>query len=242
MYTVKEVRDLTGISARTLHHYDAIGLLKPTRLTQAGYRLYDEDAVERLYLILLYRELGFSLAQIQGILNAPDFDRNRILDQQIDLLEKKMTHISNRITLARGIRTTGVRYLDMKGFKPEQIDDYTAQAKTLYGKTDAYREYAQKSAGRTREQEQELGSRVMDFFTALGGLKHLDPGSAEVQDWVKRLQAFFTANYYNCTPEILLRLGAIYAGGGTMTENIDKAGGKGTGEFACRAIEIYCGE
>ena len=241
MYTVKEVRELTGISARTLHHYDAIGLLRPTQLTEAGYRLYDDDAVEQLYMILLYRELGFSLAQIQKILGAPDFDRNRILDHQIDLMEKKITHIKNRITLARGIRVTGTRYLDMKDFKPEQIDDYASQAKTLYGKTDAYREYSAKSAGRTAAQERELGSQVMDFFVELGSLKHLDPGSEEVQDWVKRLQAFFTANYYHCTPQILLSLGATYAGGGSMTENIDNAGGKGTGEFACRAIEIYCG-
>ena len=191
-------------------------------------------------MILLYRELGFSLAQIQKILGAPDFDRNRILDHQIDLMEKKITHIKNRITLARGIRVTGTRYLDMKGFKPEQIDDYASQAKTLYGKTDAYREYSAKSAGRTAAQERELGSQVMDFFVELGSLKHLDPGSEEVQDWVKRLQAFFTANYHHCTPQILLSLGATYAGGGSMTENIDNAGGKGTGEFACRAIEIYC--
>ena len=242
MYTVKEVRDLTGISARALHHYDAIGLLKPTRLTDAGYRLYDDEAIERLYLILLYRELGFSLAQIQRILDAPDFDRNRILDQQIELLQKKMTHIKNRIDLAKGIRMTGVRYLNMKGFKPEQIDDCAAQAKTLYGKTDAYREYTQKSAGRTADQERNLGSQVMDFFVELGSLKHLDPGSAEVQGWVKRLQAFFTAHYYNCTPQILRGLGETYAGGGSMTENIDSAGGKGTGEFARRAIEIYCEE
>ena len=80
----------------------------------------------------------------------------------------------------------------------------------------------------------------MDFFVRLGQLKHLSPDSAEVQAWVKELQAYFTENFYNCTPQILMGLGQMYAGGGSMTENIDAAGGEGTGEFARQAIEIYC--
>ena len=79
MKTVKEVSRLTGVSVRTLHHYDAIGLLKPTQVTEAGYRLYDGAALERLYMILVYRELGLSLKAIGDILDAPDYDRNRVL-------------------------------------------------------------------------------------------------------------------------------------------------------------------
>ena len=87
MRTVTELALLAHVSVRTLHHYDAIGLLKPTQITDAGYRLYDDAALERLYLILLFRELEFPLKQIQGILDAPDFDRNRILEQQIKRLK-----------------------------------------------------------------------------------------------------------------------------------------------------------
>ena len=76
----------------------------------------------------------------------------------------------------------------------KKIDDYAAQAKTLYGKTDAYKEFEKKSAGRSKDQENALGNQVMDFFVRLGGMKHMDPGCAEVQTWVKELQAFFTAN------------------------------------------------
>ena len=83
MKTVQEVSKLAGISIRTLHHYDAIKLLKPTSVTDAGYRLYDDAAIERLYMILVFRELGLSLKQIAGILHAPDFDRNRCLEKQI---------------------------------------------------------------------------------------------------------------------------------------------------------------
>ena len=73
MKTVTEIAQQAHISVRTLHHYDAIGLLKPTEITEAGYRLYDDAALERLYLILLFRELEFPLKDIQAILDAPDF-------------------------------------------------------------------------------------------------------------------------------------------------------------------------
>ena len=240
MKTVKEVSSLSGISVRTLHHYDAIGLFPPTQTTEAGDRLYDDHALERLYLILLFRELGFPLKEIRGILDAPDFDRNRVIEQQIRLLQTKVDHLKNRIDLAKGIKLTGVKFLEFEQFDIHKIDDYAAQAKTLYGKTDAYREYTQKSAGRSKAQESALGEQVMDFFVRLGAMKDKDPGSETVQAWVKELQAFFTEHYYNCTPHILKGLAESYAGGGSLTENIDAAGGKGTGEFTRQAIEIYC--
>lgn len=240
MKTVKEVSRLTGVSIRTLHHYDAIGLLKPTQVTEAGYRLYDENALERLYLILIFREIGFPLKDIQEILDAPDFDRNQVIEAQIELLERKIDYLKNRITLAEGIKLMGVKNLELNGFDVNKIDDYAAQARTLYGKTEAYREYEQKSRGRSKAQEQALGEQVMDFFVRLGVMRDHDPGSEAVQAWVQELQEFLTAHYYTCTPQILKGLGESYAGGGSLNENIDVAGGKGTGEFARRAIEIYC--
>lgn len=242
MKSVTEIAKQTGVSVRTLHHYDAIGLLKPTRVTEAGYRYYDDAALEQLYLILLFRELEFPLKDIREILDAPDYDRNRVLEQQIALLEKKRERLEYMTNMARGIKLTGVRYLDFTGFSVNKIDDYAAQAKTLYGKTDAYREYEQKARSRTAEQSRAVNDRVMDFFVRLGTMRQLSPGSAEVQAWVKELQAYFTEHYYNCTPQILKGLGELYAGGGSMTENIDEAGGPGTGEFARKAIEIYCGK
>ena len=240
MLTVKQLADKCGVSVRTLHHYDAIGLLKPAQVTDAGYRLYDDAALERLYLILLFRELGFRLKDIRGILDAPDFDRNRVLGQQIELLEKKRRHLECITNMARGVQMMGVNDMEFDGFNPEKLDDYARQAKTLYGKTDAYREYEQKAKGRTKAQSDAVNGQVMDFFVRLGKLRGLSPDSEEVQNWVRELQAFFTANYYSCTPEILMSLGQMYAGGGAMTENIDAAGGEGTGAFAREAIMVYC--
>ena len=240
MKTVSEIAALAHVSVRTLRHYDAIGLLKPTQITEAGYRLYDNAALERLYLILLFRELEFPLKEIQAILDAPDFDRNRILEQQVELLRAKIVHLQNRIHLANGIKLMGVKYLEFDNWDPKKIDEYQAQAETLYGKSEAWQEYQQKIKRRSREQSQAVNGKVMDFFVELGKLRHLSPESPEVQAWVRKLQDFFTENFYTCTPEILKGLGEMYAGGGSMTENIDAAGGKGTGEFAKKAIDIYC--
>ena len=240
MKTVNEIAQLAHVSVRTLHHYDAIGLLKPTEVTEAGYRLYDDAALERLYLILLFRELEFPLKEIQGILDAPDFDRNRILEQQVELLKAKANHLQTLIHLANGIKLIGVKYLEFNSWDPKKIDEYQAQAETLYGKSEAWQEYTQKAKSRTKEQNKNINDKVMDFFVELGRIKHLSPDSMEAQTWVKELQTFFTENFYTCTPQILKGLGEMYAGGGSMTENIDAAGGKGTGAFALEAIKVYC--
>lgn len=104
MKTVKQVSKLTGISVRTLHHYDAIGLLKPAKVTEAGYRLYDDKALKRLQNILLFRELQFPLKEIKAILDSPDFDPSEAIQQQIKLLELQRNHIERLISFAREIQ------------------------------------------------------------------------------------------------------------------------------------------
>lgn len=239
MKTVNEMRRLTGLSVRALHHYDTIGLLKPTQVTEAGYRLYDDTALEKLYMILVFRELGLSLSEIADLLHAPDYDRNRVLEKQIKLMQERIGKLQDRIALAKAMLTVGVNYMDFKGFDPKEMDEYSAQAKVLYSKTDAYKEFQQKSQSRTKDQEKDLGMQVMDFFARLGKLRPCEPDCEAAQAWAKELQDFFTANYYTCTPQILGTLAESYAGGGSMTENIDKVGGAGTGAFAKEVIDIY---
>ncbi|MBE6974246.1 MAG: MerR family transcriptional regulator [Ruminococcaceae bacterium] len=239
MMTVAQMSKRTGVSVRTLHHYDQIGLLKPTEVTDAGYRLYDDTALDRLYMILVYRELGLHLNEIGSILDAPDYDRNRVLEHQIKLMQERVEKLQNRISFARGMLMLGVKYMDFEGFDPKKMDEYSQQAKVIYGKTDAYKEYEQKKKGRTKEQEKDLGDQVMDFFVRLGKMRPCAPDSEEAQNWAKELQAFFTEHFYTCTPQILKGLAESYAGGGSMTENIDKAGGEGTGAFAKQVIDIY---
>ena len=158
----------------------------------------------------------------------------------MNLLKAKVNHLQTCIHLANGLKLLGVKNLKFNNWDPKKIDEYSAQAQTLYGKTEAWKEYSEKAKGRSKEQEKALGDGIMELFTQLGSMKELSPGSSEVQAWVKQLQAYITEHFYTCTPQILQGLGEMYAGGGSMTENIDAAGGKGTGEFAREAINIYC--
>lgn len=239
MKTVKEVSRLTGVSVRTLHHYDSIGLLKPARVTDAGYRLYDDAAIGRLQTILLFRELQFPLREIKEIMDSPEFDPVSALEQQIKMLELQRNHLNALISHARQIQKTGVMDMNFEPFDNSEMDEYAAQAKAKWGKTDAYKEFDQKIKGKTQAQIKTTGDALMDIFVALGAIRHLPPDSGEAQDLIAKLQNFITEHYYTCIPQILRGLGQMYISGDSMTENIDKAGGEGTAEFAHKAIEIY---
>lgn len=242
MKTVNEVSKISGVSVRTLHHYDAIGLLKPSAVTDAGYRLYDDTALERLQQILLFRELEFPLKEIGLILDSSNFDRNRALEQQIELLTLKREHLDNLIDFARGIKETGVKKMDFTAFDTSKIDEYTEKAKASWGRTAEYREFEEKSKSRTGQQERELGERLMGIFKVFGTMRDLSPADDAVQAQVVQLKAFINEHYYTCSDEILYSLGQMYAAGGDFTLNIDKACGSGTAEFVFRAITVFCGK
>lgn len=240
MKTVKEVSKLTGVSVRALHHYDTIGLLKPTRVTEAGYRLYDDAALQRLQTILLFRTLRFPLKQVKEILESPEFDPMIALEQQIQLLELQRTHLDELISHARQIQKTGVINMDFSAFDTAKMDQYAAEARKKWGKTDAYREFEAKTSGQTTAQMNSTGDALMEIFAQFGAIRHLSPASPETQALVGKLQNFITANYYTCTGQILRGLGQMYIAGDSMTENIDRTGGEGTAAFVHQAIEFYC--
>ena len=239
MRTVHEVSKLTKVSVRTLHYYDSIGLLTPTCVTETGYRLYDDTALERLQHILLFRELGFPLKEIKSILDSSDFDRNRALEQQIELLTLKKEHLENLIDFARGIKAIGVRYMDFSAFDTSKIDEYAMQAKAAYGNTEYYKEYEEKTKGKSKGDMQILNQDLMQLFVEFGEMKEEEASSDRVQAQVKKLRDFINDNFYTCSNKILQALGKMYSGGGSITENIDKAGGLGTAEFVAKAIEIF---
>ena len=240
LLSVSDVSRMTGISVRTLRYYDGIGLLRPTEVTQAGYRLYNEEALRRLQIILLYRELEFPLKEISEMMSDSRFDMTSALERQIELLQKKKTHIENLITLAEGIKTLGVNKLDFSEFDVKKIDEYEEQAKSTWGTTPAYKEYEVKSAGRTAEDNRILAVGLMEIFAEFGRQLSLQPSDNAVQANVIKLQNYITENFYTCSDEILLSLGRFYSGGGSMQRNIDKAAGEGTAEFVSQAIEFHC--
>ncbi len=232
MKTVKEISRLTGISVRTLHYYDEINLLKPTKTTDAGYRLYDDTALERLHSILLFRELQFPLKEIKAILDSSDFNTKTALEEQIKLLELQRNRLDEIIISAREILTKGTENMNFSTFDKTEIKKYADEAKQKWGCTDAYKEYIQKhydSADKT--------DKLMQIFAEIGKIKHLSPYCEEAQNLIKKLQNFITENYYTCTDEILRGLGQMYISDERFKKSIDDAGGAGTAEFTAKAIE-----
>ena len=238
MKTVKEVSRLTGVSVRTLHHYDAIGLLHPAKVTEAGCRLYDEAALERLQSILLFRELEFPLKEIKQMLDAANFDPIAALEDQIRLLELRREQLDRLIRHARHIQSTGVMTMDFNAYDKKKLDAYAQEAKARWGHTDAWKE--SQARNKSADQERSDADALMDIFRRLGEYRNGDPAAAEAQSLIAELKQFICDHYYNCTNQILLGLGQMYAAGDEMNENIDRAGGSGTGDFARRAIEIFC--
>ena len=240
--TVSEVSRMSGVSVRTLHHYDQIGLLKPAKVTEAGYRLYGEEELERLQQILFFRELEFSLQDIGKIINSSSFDRNKALDQQIELLEMKKEHLENLLLYARGIRMTGVKHMDFTAFDTKKMDEYAREAKQQWGKSDAYKEFEEKTKDWTEDTAAGIADRMMAIFGEFGQIMSngTEPNHEDAQALVQKLRSFITDNMYNCTPQILSGLGKMYTADGRFAENIDKAGGAGCADFAGKAIEVYC--
>ena len=228
---IKEFAAFTGVSVRTLHYYDEIGLLTPACVDRStGYRYYDEASLLRMQEILFYRELDFSLKSIKDILSSPHYDKRKALSDQKQLLILKKERLE-RLILAIDGAAKGENIMSV--FDNKKFEAYAKEAKEKWGNTDAYREFEQRG-------KKDPSDALMEVFAEIGKLRSLDPASAEVQAAVARLQEFITANFYTCTRQILGGLGRMYIADERFKENIDRAGGPGTAEFVSKAIEIYC--
>jgi len=152
MKTVKDVSEITGVSIRTLRYYDEIGLLKPTKLTDSGYRLYDNKALEKLQEILFLRELELPLTEIKRIMGSPDYDREQALLAQKHALERKRNRLNGIIELISDVMK-GVNTMNFEAFNNDDVRkilDHTLACMSKeslreqiekYGSEEKYREY-----------------------------------------------------------------------------------------------------
>lgn len=236
---IKDFALLCGISVRTLHYYDEIGLLKPAQTDEnTSYRYYNSSSLLRMQEILFYRELGFSLKSIKEILSSPDYSKKEALRQQKKLLMLKKERLERLISAIDGAEKG--EYI-MKAFDNSEFEKYKSEAEERWGSTDSYKEYSEKSSNYTKEKYDSLAKGMNDIFSqfALSMKKGAAPDSDKVQDLVKNLQSHITENYYNCTKEILADLGQMYVFDERFKNNIDKCG-EGTAEFVSNAIKVYC--
>ena len=236
---IKEFAAFTGVSVRTLHYYDEIGLLLPAVVDRyTGYRFYDENSLLRMQEILFYRELDFSLKSIGEILSSPNYDKSKALKEQKQLLILKKERLERLISAIDG----AVKGEDvMKAFDNNEFEKHKAEVKEKWGKTEAYKEHSEKtknySKGKWNDLAQEMDQIMAEFALCMKNGEA--PESVEAQNLVKMLQNHITQNYYNCTDQILAGLGQMYVADERFRNNIDKHG-DGTAVFVCEAIHIYC--
>lgn len=238
--TIGDLSRRTGVTIRALRHYDRIGLLRPTRVTEAGYRLYDESAIERLHMIRLYRELEFPLAEIRSILDSPDFHPIAALDDQIALLTLRRDRLDGLIRLARRFKEKGAFTMSFDAYDDARIHEYTEKARASWGHTDAWQEYEQKEKRRRPQDSSMYGQILMEMIGEFGSARPDSPDSDEAQRFVQRLRDFISAHFYTCTVPVLRGLADMYDAGGDFTGNIDRAGGEGTAHLLAQAMRIYC--
>lgn len=214
-YTIKQLAKLAGVSVRTLHYYDEIGLLKPSHLKNNGYRCYQEAELLKLQQILFFRELEFPLVDIQRMMNAPQYRTEQALEDQRALLILKQQRTQQLIHTIDSTINSIKKGNSMNsnnlyaGFPQDELDEYKDEVKARWGQTQAYQE----SAKRVKHMKQEDFDRIKkehgEIAQALGELIEMSPTDAAVQSLVSRHHAWIET-FYPCAPEMYRGLGQMY--------------------------------
>lgn len=244
--TVAQVAQLTGITVRTLHHYDQIGLLTPSARTDAEYRLYSRADITRLREILVWRRLDVSLAQIGALLDDPDIDRRAVLEQQRVLVGARIDELAALATaLDHALDTTGgtdmatdQQIIDaLDGFDPA---DHAAETRERWGHTDVYRQ----SAARTKQYGpadwRTIRAEAHDITEQLAALWR-EGCPADDDRAVERAEAWrvhISRWFYDCPPEYLRGLGEMYVADPRFTASYDGADGVRAG-FAAWIRDVW---
>ena len=236
--SIGEMADLSGVSVRTLHYYDEIGLLRPEIVTGSGYRYYGAASAARMQQILFYRELEFSLKDIRALLSDPRCDKREALRRQQHLLQLKRDRLDRLLELLEA-NLKGEKTMEFKEFDSSELDmarkTYAAEAKSRWGDTEAWRESQRRMGKLTLPEQETLTEEMNGIFHQFAALSGQDPASAEVQDVLGCWQAFITEHYYPCTDEILSGLGKMYTADERFRENLDRFG-PGTAQLMSEAI------
>ncbi len=239
-YRVKDVAGIAGVSVRTLHYYDEIGLLVPPTRSDAGYRLYDDDSLLRLQQILIGRELGLTLEEIRGSLDDPNFNLRDALLRQREQLEERAratTAMIDAVDQALAILDSNQKDDEMKmneifeGFDP---DDYAEEAEARWGKTEAYAV----SAKRTKSYTPDDWKLIKDEQDAIYGemaaamRKEQTPDDAAVMPIAERHRLSIDRWFYACSREAHAGLADLYEADSRFAATIDKHGEGLTGFLA----------
>ena len=240
--SVSEMAKLCGVSVRTLHYYEEIGLLHPETAAESGYRWYGAKEIETMQQILFFRELDFPLKEIGAILSDPHYDRQAVLEKQKELLTMKRDRLNGLLCLLEE-NLKGANQMGFEAFDEKAIEtirrEYADEVKERWGDTDAYRESREREAKKTKKDRADEMEAMNDIFRRAAALRQKGPESPEAQALVKEWQDYISANLYTCTNEILAGLGQMYTADERFQKNLDRFG-EGTAEFLSRSIAVYC--
>lgn len=242
-YQVKDVARLAGVSVRTLHHYDSIGLLVPSARTAAGYRLYDDNDLLRLQQILIGRALGLSLEEVRRSLDDPRFDRKTALLNQKERLRERARETEAMIrsigvaldSLDGRRKKGGVKMEDLfGGFNPSQ---YNEEARRRWGTSDAYIESEIRTKNYSRDEWNGIKAEQAALYgAAYAALKAgKSPSDAAVMDIAERHRESIDRWFYACSYGIHRGLASMYETDDRFRQNIDTHG-EGLASFLAEAI------
>ncbi|MGM8365515.1 MerR family transcriptional regulator [Virgibacillus sp. W0181] len=240
---IKEVADLVGISVRTLHHYDEIGLLKPEEITESGYRLYSDKNLETLQQVMFFKELDFPLKEIKEIINNPTFDRHEALQIHRKMLLKKRRRIDKMI------RTIDKTTQNIKGDIPmsnkekfEGFDfshnPYEKEARERWG-DDTIDKSNAKLVNMSKTEQTLMSDKVKEIFQKLADLRETSPSANKVQNVIKEWYDFLNSNTgHHYSLDAFKGLGEMYVDDERFTKNIDQFG-NGLARFMRDAMGVY---
>ncbi|MFI0818988.1 MerR family transcriptional regulator [Streptomyces sp. NPDC021098] len=230
-YSVGQVAGFAGVTVRTLHHYDEIGLLRPSARSAAGHRRYDDADLDRLQGVLFYRELGFPLDEVAVLLDDPDVDpqahlrrQHTLLTSRIEQLQKMAAAVEHAMEARKmGINLTPEEKFEVFGdADPEQ---YADEVEERWGNTEAYRESQRRAATYTKEDWQRIqaeGDAINGRFIAL--MESGAPAESEAaMELAEEHRRWMSRNHYDCPHRLHACIGEMYVTDHRFTENIDKA-------------------
>ena len=239
MYRVQDVARMARITVRTLHHYDAIGLLAPSGRTRAGYRLYSDTDLLRLQQILIHRELGFSLKEIKQLIDAPDFDYRAALWRQKELLRQRAAEVAAMVrSVDAALAALDEKEIDMKevfeGFDPKKHEQ---EAEGRWGNTDAYRQSNARTAGyseadwRRIKAEQDQLMKKMALELNRGAPPDSEAAMEVAEDHRRSIDRWF----YPCDHEMHAGLAEMYVSDERFAATFE-AHAKGLARFFAAAV------
>jgi MerR family transcriptional regulator, thiopeptide resistance regulator len=240
MRTVGEVSELAGVTVRALHHYDEIGLLAPSARSEAGYRLYSHADLLRLQEILVWRELGFPLSEIQAMLDEPGYDRGSALRRQRELVDRELERLSGiagALDAALKAHANGTRLEETTMFEGFDHSEYEEEVRERWSHTEAYRESARHTAGYGEADWAAIRAESEDIVRSFAELlAACEPADGEAaRALAERHREQISQWFYPCSPEMHRRLGEMYVSDERFTRNYEQVA-PGLASYVCEAI------